>query len=165
MEEHVAHEDELEEEQTTEAVGTPTFTDRQTCKKRYCNVYRNNEIMIWINFQPKKNGLFVVAVLSRSQRPPCPVQRRTRSMVHEGTQITQPTKAHGSVDTLQNDEFEMPLLGFLNRKKKVTRRENCKISWLVFYIDVNMKRCLYGLPSCVSMFICLCDLMFQCLYV
>ena len=46
MEGHVAHEDELEEEQTTEAVGTPTFTDRQTGKKRYCNVYRNNEIVI-----------------------------------------------------------------------------------------------------------------------
>ena len=46
MEEHVAHEDELEEEQMTEAVGTPTFTDRQTGKKEYCNVYRNNEIVI-----------------------------------------------------------------------------------------------------------------------
>ena len=32
MEEHVAHEDELEEEQTTEAVGTPTFTDRPAVK-------------------------------------------------------------------------------------------------------------------------------------
>ena len=165
MEEHVAHEDEREEEQTTEAVETPTFIDRQTSKKQYCNVYRNNEIVIWINFQPKKNGLFVVAVLSRSQRPPCPVQWRTRSMVHEGTQITQTTEGQGSADTLQNDEFEMPLVGFLNKKNKVTRRKNCKISWLLFYIDVNMKRCLYGLPSCVSMFICLCDLMFQCLYV
>ena len=46
MEEYVAHEDELEEEETTEAVGTPTFTDRQTGKKQYCNVYRNNEIVI-----------------------------------------------------------------------------------------------------------------------
>ncbi len=46
MEEHVAHEDELEEEQTTEAVGTQTFTDRKTGKKRYCNVYRNYEIVI-----------------------------------------------------------------------------------------------------------------------
>jgi len=118
MEEHVAHEDELEEEQTTEAVGTPTFTDRQTGKKRYCNVYRNNEIVIWINSQPNKNGLFVVAVLSCSQQPPCPVQRRTRSMGHEGMQITQTTKGQGSADTLQNDEFEMPLVGFLNRKKQ-----------------------------------------------
>ena len=33
MEEHVAQEDELEEEQTTKALGTPTFTDRQTGKK------------------------------------------------------------------------------------------------------------------------------------
>ena len=46
MEEHVAHEDELEEEQTTEAVETPTFTDRPVGKKRYCNVYQNNEIVI-----------------------------------------------------------------------------------------------------------------------
>ena len=46
MEEHVAHEDELEEEQTTEAVETLTFTDGQTGKKRYGNVYRNNEIVI-----------------------------------------------------------------------------------------------------------------------
>ena len=46
MEENVAQKDELEEEQMTEAVGTPTFTDRQTGKKRYCNVYRNNEIVI-----------------------------------------------------------------------------------------------------------------------
>ena len=86
-------------------------------------------------------------------------------MVHEGTQITQTTEGQGSIDALQNDEFDMLLVGFLNKIKKVTRRKNCKISWLVFYIDVNMKHCLYGLPSCVSMFICLCDLMFQCLYV
>ena len=46
MEEHVADEDELEEEQTTEAVETLTFTDRQTGKKRCCNVYQNNEIVI-----------------------------------------------------------------------------------------------------------------------
>ena len=46
MEQHVAHKDELEEEQRTELVGTLTFTDRQTGKKRYCNVYRNNEIVI-----------------------------------------------------------------------------------------------------------------------
>ena len=39
MEEHVAHEDELEEEQTTEAVETPTFTDIPAGKKRYCNFY------------------------------------------------------------------------------------------------------------------------------
>jgi hypothetical protein len=118
MEEHVAHEDELEEEETTEAVGTPTFTDRRTGKKRYCNVYRNNEIVTWINFQPKKNGLFVVAVLSRSQPPTHPLQRRTRSMVHEDTQITQTTQGQGSIDALQNDEFDMPLVGFLNQKKK-----------------------------------------------
>ena len=66
MEEHVAHEDELEEEQTTKVVGTPTFIDRQIGKKWYCNVYRNNEIVIWINFQPKKNGIFVVTILSCS---------------------------------------------------------------------------------------------------
>ena len=42
----------------------------------------------------------------------------TRSMVHEGTQITQTTEGQGSADTLQNDEFEMPLVGFLNRKKQ-----------------------------------------------
>ena len=46
MEEHVAHEDELEEEQITKAIGTSTCTDRQIGKERYCNVYRNNEIVI-----------------------------------------------------------------------------------------------------------------------
>jgi hypothetical protein len=39
-------------------------------------------------------------------------------MVHEGMQITQTTEGQGSADTLQNDEFEMPLVGFLNRKKQ-----------------------------------------------
>ena len=34
MEEHVAHEDELEEEQMTQAVVTPTFTVRKIGKER-----------------------------------------------------------------------------------------------------------------------------------
>ena len=33
MEDHVAYEDEREEEQITEAVRTPTFTNRRTGKK------------------------------------------------------------------------------------------------------------------------------------
>jgi hypothetical protein len=50
MEEHVAHEGELQEEQTTQAMNTPVVTARQTGKEKYCNVIRNNEIVLSIIF-------------------------------------------------------------------------------------------------------------------
>jgi hypothetical protein len=38
MEEHVAHEGELQEKQTTQAMNTPFVMERQTGKEQYCNV-------------------------------------------------------------------------------------------------------------------------------
>ena len=55
-------------------------------------------------------------------------------MVHEGTQITQTTEGQGSVDTLKNDEFEMPLVFFLIEKNKVTRKKSLKHHDLYFIL-------------------------------
>jgi hypothetical protein len=46
MEEHVAHDGELQEEQTTQTMNTPIVTARQTGKEKYFNVIRNNEIVL-----------------------------------------------------------------------------------------------------------------------
>jgi len=50
MEEHVAHEGELQEEQTKQAMNTPVVTVIQTCKEEYFNVIQNNEIVLSIIF-------------------------------------------------------------------------------------------------------------------
>jgi len=66
MEEHVAHEGELQEEKMTQAINTPAVTTRQTCKEQYCNVNQNNEIIILIIFQHINMIFFVDAVDARS---------------------------------------------------------------------------------------------------
>jgi len=37
-------------------------------------------------------------------------------MVHEGME-TQKTQGHGIVNTLPNDDYDIPLIDFMNRKK------------------------------------------------
>ena len=51
MDMYVAHGVETEEEENTIAMNTPPFTNRPTGKDKYCNVNRNNEILISIVFQ------------------------------------------------------------------------------------------------------------------
>ena len=42
MEEHVAHEGDLQEEKTMQEINTPIFMARQIGKEEYCNVIQNN---------------------------------------------------------------------------------------------------------------------------
>lgn len=51
MDLYVAHEVELQEEETNQEINTPPVTTRQIGKEQYCNVNRNNEIIISIIFQ------------------------------------------------------------------------------------------------------------------
>jgi hypothetical protein len=50
MEENASHEGELQQEQTMKEMNTPVVTARQMGKEKYCNVIRNNEIVISIIF-------------------------------------------------------------------------------------------------------------------
>jgi len=66
VEEHVAHEGRLQEEQTTQEINTPVVMARQIGKEKYCNVNRNNEIVISIIFQHINMIVFIVAVDAHS---------------------------------------------------------------------------------------------------
>jgi len=50
MEEHVAHEGELQEEQMMQAMDTLVVMARQIGKEKYCDVIRNNETVLSIIF-------------------------------------------------------------------------------------------------------------------
>jgi len=61
--------------------------------------------------------IFVVAVHAPSELPPCPTQRRTRSMIHEGME-TQTLAGHGFVDNPPNDDDNIPIIvSYFNAKK------------------------------------------------
>ena len=51
MDVYVAHEVKLQEEETTQAINTPHVMTRHTGKEQYCNVNRNNELVISIIFK------------------------------------------------------------------------------------------------------------------
>ena len=61
--------------------------------------------------------IFDVAVHAPSELPPCPTQRRTRSMMHEGME-TQTLVGHGFVDIPPNDDDNTPIIvSYYNAKK------------------------------------------------
>ena len=51
MDMYVAHRVEIEEEENTPAINTPPVMNRPTGKEQYCNVNRNNELVISIIFK------------------------------------------------------------------------------------------------------------------
>ena len=62
--------------------------------------------------------IFVLAVYAPSELPPCPSQRRTRSMIHEGME-TQTLVGHGFVDNPPNDDDNIPIItSYFNAKKQ-----------------------------------------------
>ena len=61
--------------------------------------------------------IFVVAVHAPSELPPCPTQRRTRIMIHEGME-TQTLVGHGFVDIPPNDDDNIPIIVIYYNAKK-----------------------------------------------
>jgi hypothetical protein len=65
--------------------------------------------------------IFVVAVDTHLQLPPRPAHRRTRSMVREGME-TQSTQGQGARNTLPDEDDDIPLVGFMRKKKKQKKK-------------------------------------------
>ena len=85
MEDCEAQEGEPQEELASrETINTPAVTATQTGKEQYCNFNQNDELLISIIFQHIDMPIFIVAVHAPSELPPCPIQRHTRSMIHDG---------------------------------------------------------------------------------
>jgi hypothetical protein len=65
--------------------------------------------------------IFVVAVHSPAQLPPCPSQRCTRSMVHERME-TQTIEGQGVVNTVSKGDYDTPIVNFMNVKKHKSKK-------------------------------------------
>ena len=64
---------------------------------------------------------FVVVDDARLQLPPRPAPRRTRTMnIDEAMETERSTQEHG--DTFRNDDYDTPLVGYINKKKQKTKK-------------------------------------------
>jgi hypothetical protein len=63
--------------------------------------------------------IFVVAVHDPEQMPANPSQRRTRSMVHEHTQTIE---GQGTQNTMSLDDYDTPIVNFMNVKKHKSKK-------------------------------------------
>jgi hypothetical protein len=60
--------------------------------------------------------IFVVAVHDPAHMPRHPSQRCTISMVHERME-TQTIEGHGARNTMSKDDYDTPIVNFMNVKK------------------------------------------------
>jgi serine protease inhibitor ecotin len=65
--------------------------------------------------------IFVVAVHDPKQIPRCPSQQCTRSMVHEHME-TQTIEGHGTQNTMSLDDYDTPIVNFMNGKKHKSKK-------------------------------------------
>jgi hypothetical protein len=63
--------------------------------------------------------IFVVLVHEPEQMPANPSQRRTRSMVHERTQTIE---GQGTQNTMSLDDYDTPIVNFMNVKKHKSKK-------------------------------------------
>jgi hypothetical protein len=63
--------------------------------------------------------IFVVPVHDPEQMPANPSQRRTRSMVHERTQTIE---GQGTRNTMSLDDYDTPIVNFMNVKKHKSKK-------------------------------------------
>ena len=67
--------------------------------------------------------IFIVAVHAPSELPPCPTQRHTRSMIHEGMEI-KTLAGHGFVDIPPNDGDNIPIIIIYYNAKNINQRKS-----------------------------------------
>ena len=65
--------------------------------------------------------IFIIAVHSPAHLPPCPSQRCTRSMVHECME-TQTIEGQGTLNTMSLDDYDTPIVNFMNVKKHKSKK-------------------------------------------
>jgi hypothetical protein len=65
--------------------------------------------------------IFIVAVHDPAQMPRRPSQRCTRSMVHECME-TQTIEGQGTQNTMSLDDYDTPIVNFMNVKKHKSKK-------------------------------------------
>jgi hypothetical protein len=109
----------MREQPSGQEINTPTVPATETGKEKYCNVNKNNELVISIIFQHIDMIIFVVPVHILEQMPANPSQRRTRSMVPKRTQTIE---GQGTQNTMSLDDDDIPIVSFMNVKKRKSKK-------------------------------------------
>ena len=136
IEDREAQEGEPEEELASrETINTPIVTTTHTGKEKYCHFNKNDELLISIIFQHIDMPIFIVAIHAPSELPPCPSQRRTKSMIHEGME-TQTLAVHGFVYSPPNDDDNIPIIASYYNAKKIEIKEKVDVQTYDLYLDV-----------------------------